>query len=146
MYHDISELKRAEEEVRQLNKDLERRVAERTEQLKIAMARQQQEVQERERIEQELRVARMIQQTFLPKSAPELGSYQIAAYYRPAREVSGDFYDFLELEDGRLGLVVGDASGKGIPAAMVMANTRSVLRTIAKGGISHRDRCWRRLQ
>ena len=134
MYHDISELKRAEEEVRQLNKDLERRVAERTEQLKIAMARQQQEVQERERIEQELRVARMIQQTFLPKSAPELGSYQIAAYYRPAREVSGDFYDFLELEDGRLGLVVGDASGKGIPAAMVMANTRSVLRTIAKGG------------
>jgi PAS domain S-box-containing protein len=134
MYHDISELKRAEAEVRQLNKDLERRVEERTEQLERAMAKQQQEAQERERIEQELRVARMIQQTFLPKSAPELGSYQIAAYYRPAREVGGDFYDFLELEDGRLGLVVGDASGKGIPAAMVMANTRSVLRTIAQGG------------
>jgi PAS domain S-box-containing protein len=134
MYHDISELKRAEEEVRQLNKDLERRVAERTEQLKSAMAKQQEEAQQRERIEQELRVARLIQQTFLPRSAPELGSYQIASYYRPAREVSGDFYDFLELEDGRLGLVVGDASGKGIPAAMVMANTRSVLRTIAQGG------------
>jgi PAS domain S-box-containing protein len=134
MYHDISELKRAEEEVRQLNKDLERRVAERTEQLKSAMAKQQEVAQQRERIEQELRVARLIQQTFLPRSAPELGSYQIAAYYRPAREVSGDFYDFLELEDGRLGLVVGDASGKGIPAAMVMANTRSVLRTIAQGG------------
>src|SRR5215204_2748340 len=134
MYHDISELKRAEEEVRQLNKDLERRVAERTEQLKSAMAKQQEVAQQRERIEQELRVARMIQHTLLPKSLPELGSYQIAAYYRPAREVSGDFYDFLELEDGRLGLVVGDASGKGIPAAMVMANTRSVLRTIAQGG------------
>jgi PAS domain S-box-containing protein len=134
MYHDISELKRAEEEVRQLNRDLERRVAERTEQLKSAMAKQQEEAQQRERIEQELRVARLIQQTFLPRSAPELGSYQIASYYRPAREVSGDFYDFLELEDGRLGLVVGDASGKGIPAAMVMANTRSVLRTIAQGG------------
>jgi anti-sigma regulatory factor (Ser/Thr protein kinase) len=90
--------------------------------------------QERERIEQELRVARLIQQTFLPRSAPELGSYHIASYYRPAREVSGDFYDFLELEDGRLGLIVGDASGKGIPAAMVMANTRSVLRTVAQGG------------
>src|ERR671921_2987190 len=95
MYHDISELKRAEEEVRQLNKDLERRVAERTEQLKSAMAKQQEEAQQRERIEQELRVARLIQQTFLPRSAPELGSYQIASYYRPAREVSGDFYDFL---------------------------------------------------
>src|ERR671921_611309 len=134
MYHDITELKRIEEQVRQLNRDLEKRVAERTEQLKSAMAKQQQEAQERERIEQELRVARMIQHTLLPKSAPELGSYHIAAYYRPAREVSGDFYDFLELEDGRLGLVVGDASGKGIPAAMVMANTRSVLRTSAQGG------------
>src|SRR5215208_4251763 len=134
MYHDITDRKRMEAEVRQLNKDLEKRVAERTEQLKSAMAKQQQEARERQRIEQELRIARLIQQTLLPKSAPELGGYQIAAYYRPAREVSGDFYDFLELEDGRLGLVVGDASGKGIPAAMVMANTRSVIRTSAQGG------------
>src|SRR5215218_2576296 len=128
------EMEKKEEEVRQLNTDLEQRVAERTEQLKSAMAKQQQEAQERERIEQELRVARMIQHTLLPKSAPELGGYHIAGYYRPAREVGGDFYDFLELEDGRVGLVVGDASGKGIPAAMVMANTRSVLRTSAQGG------------
>src|SRR5215207_3059843 len=134
MYHDITELKRIEQEVRELNKDLEKRVAERTEQLKKAMAKQQQEAQERERIEQELRVARLIQQTLLPKSAPELGGYQIAAYYQPAREVGGDFYDFFKLGDGRLGVVVGDASGKGIPAALVMANTRSVLRTIAQGG------------
>src|SRR5215208_5105085 len=128
------EMEKKEEEVRRLNKDLEKRVAERTEQLKSAMAKQQQEAQERLRIEQELRIARLIQQTLLPKSAPELEDYQIAAYYRPAREVGGDFYDFLELEDGRLGLVVGDVSGKGIPAAMVMANTRSVLRTVAQGG------------
>ncbi|HKH37412.1 MAG TPA: SpoIIE family protein phosphatase, partial [Rubrobacter sp.] len=128
------EMEKKEEEVRQLNRDLEKRVAERTEQLKSAMAKQQEVAQERKRIEQELRVARMIQHTLLPKSLPELEGHQIAVYYQPAREVGGDFYDFLELEDGRLGLVVGDASDKGIPAAMVMANTRSVLRTSAQGG------------
>src|ERR687893_704699 len=128
MYHDISELKRAEEEVRQLNKDLERRVAQRTEQLKSAMAKQQEEAQQRERIEQELRVARLIQHTLLPKSLPELEGHQIAVYYQPAREVGGDFYDFLRLPDGRLGLIVGDVSGKGVPAAIVMAITRTMLR------------------
>src|ERR687893_638206 len=121
------EMEKKEEEVRQLNKDLEKRVAERTEQLKSAMAKQQQEAQERERIEQELRVARLIQHTLLPKSAPELEGHHIAVYYQPAREVGGDFYDFLDLEDGRLGLIVGDVSGKGVPAAIVMAITRTML-------------------
>jgi serine phosphatase RsbU (regulator of sigma subunit) len=126
------QVEQKEEEVRGLNKDLENRVAERTEQLKRAMAKQQEEAQEKQRIEQELRVARLIQQTLLPKSLPELEDYQIAAHYQPAREVGGDFYDFFELGDGRLGVVVGDASGKGVPAALVMASTRSVLRTIAQ--------------
>src|ERR687894_734599 len=72
MYHDITELKRIEDEVRQLNKELEKRVAERTEKLKSAMAKQQEVAQERERIEQELRVARLIQQTLLPKHMPDL--------------------------------------------------------------------------
>jgi serine phosphatase RsbU (regulator of sigma subunit) len=134
------EVEKKEEEVRQLNKDLERRVAERTEQLKIAMAKQQEEAQERERIEQELRVARLIQQTLLPKSVPGLAGYDVAAYYGPAREVGGDFYDFLELEDGRLGLVVGDATGHGVPAALMMANTQSVLRAVAQRGGSEPGR------
>ena len=93
---------------------------------------QQQEAKERERIEQELKVARLIQQTLLPKTLPEIPGYDVAAYYQPAREVGGDFYDFLTLEDGRLGLVVGDVTDKGVPAALVMATTRTMLRAAAQ--------------
>jgi serine phosphatase RsbU (regulator of sigma subunit) len=93
---------------------------------------QKREAQERERIEQELRIARLIQQTLLPKTLPKLPGYDVAAYYKPADEVGGDFYDFLELEDGRLGLVVGDVTDKGVPAALVMATTRTMLRAAAQ--------------
>jgi len=93
---------------------------------------QQKEAQQRERIEQELKVATLIQQTLLPKSEPDLPGYDIAAFYKPAREVGGDFYDFLDLEDGRLGLIIGDVTDKGVPAAMVMATTRTLLRTSAQ--------------
>ena len=90
------------------------------------------EAQKRERIEQELRVARQIQQALLPEATPELDGWEVAPYYRPAREVGGDFYDFLELPDGRLGVVVGDATGKGMPAALVMTTTRGMLRAVAQ--------------
>ena len=97
------------------------------------LVRQQQlEAKERERIEQELRVASLIQQTLLPKALPELPGYEVAAYYQPAREVGGDFYDFMALDDGRLGLVVGDVTDKGVPAALVMATTRTMLRAAAQ--------------
>jgi serine phosphatase RsbU (regulator of sigma subunit) len=90
----------------------------------------------RQSFEQELRVARGIQQTLLPKDLPRLAGWEMAGYYQPAREVGGDFYDFLELEDGQLGLVVGDATGKGIPAALVMATTRSMLRAVSQASDS----------
>jgi serine phosphatase RsbU (regulator of sigma subunit)/CHASE1-domain containing sensor protein/anti-sigma regulatory factor (Ser/Thr protein kinase) len=83
-------------------------------------------------VEQELRMARRIQHALLPKDLPELEGWQIAYHYQPAREVGGDFYDFLRFEDGQVGLVIGDVSGKGMAAALVMANTQSVLRAIAR--------------
>jgi serine phosphatase RsbU (regulator of sigma subunit)/anti-sigma regulatory factor (Ser/Thr protein kinase) len=93
---------------------------------------QQAQARERERIDQELRIARLIQQTLLPKDVPNLPGWQLAAYYQPARAVGGDFYDFLYYDDGRLGIVVGDVTDKGVPAALVMATTRSILRSTAE--------------
>jgi serine phosphatase RsbU (regulator of sigma subunit) len=90
------------------------------------------QVQERERIEQELQVARQIQQELLPESVPELEGWQIATYYGPAREVGGDFYDFVELSSGHLGLIMGDATGHGMPAALMMATTRGMLRAVVQ--------------
>jgi predicted ester cyclase len=90
------------------------------------------EVRMRERVEQELRVARSIQQASLPKEVPTLENWQITPYYQPAREVGGDFYDLFELEDGRVTVVMGDAAGKGIPAALVVSATSSVLRAVAQ--------------
>src|SRR5829696_5271091 len=93
----------------------------------------------RQSTEQELRLARSIQQASLPKEVPSLEGWQISPFYRPAREVGGDFYDFFELEDGRLGLVVGDATGHGVPAALVMASARSMLRAVAQTSDSPGD-------
>jgi serine phosphatase RsbU (regulator of sigma subunit)/predicted ester cyclase len=94
--------------------------------------RLEQEISERERIEQEMRVARRIQQASLPEEVPSLEGWQISPYYKPAREVGGDFYDFFELEEGRVGVVVGDATGKGIPAALVSEATSNMLRAVAQ--------------
>jgi serine phosphatase RsbU (regulator of sigma subunit) len=94
--------------------------------------RLKQEAHARERIEQELHVARRIQQASLPEAVPTLEGWEISPNYRPAREVGGDFYDFLQLENGRLGLVVGDATGKGVPAALVMSTTCGMLRAVTQ--------------
>ena len=82
--------------------------------------------------DQELRVARRIQQASLPKEVPTLEGWQISPFYQPAREVGGDFYDFHLLSEGRLGLVVGDATGKGVPAAFVMSTTCGMLQAVSQ--------------
>ena len=101
--------------------------------LRVAQLVEQQrgEALARERVEQELRIARQIQHSLLPKEMPNLPGWRIETHYEPAREVGGDFYDFIPLPDGRLGLVVGDVTGKGVPSALVMANTRAILRAAA---------------
>jgi serine phosphatase RsbU (regulator of sigma subunit) len=86
----------------------------------------------RQSIEHELQVARSIQQASLPKEVPTLGGWEVVPYYQPAREVGGDFYDFHLLSEGKLGLAVGDATGKGVPAALVMSTTCGMLRLAAQ--------------
>ena len=102
--------------------------------LRIAQLVQQQKLEatERERIAQELRVARLIQQTLLPQALPTLGGWSVSAYYQPARAVGGDFYDFIYFPDGKVGFIVADVTDKGVPAALVMATTRTLLRAAAE--------------
>jgi serine phosphatase RsbU (regulator of sigma subunit) len=84
-----------------------------------------------EKLEYELSTARRIQESMLPEKIPELQGWKIFAHWQPARSVSGDFYDFIPLADGKLALVVGDVSDKGVPAALIMTVTRSMLRAAA---------------
>jgi serine phosphatase RsbU (regulator of sigma subunit)/anti-sigma regulatory factor (Ser/Thr protein kinase) len=98
--------------------------------LRVAQLVREQEIEarERERIDQELRVAQLIQHHFLPLTLPQPPGWSVQAHYRPARAVGGDFYDIVERTDGTLAFAVGDVTDKGVPAAMVMAATRSFLR------------------
>jgi serine phosphatase RsbU (regulator of sigma subunit) len=94
---------------------------------------EQAQIREYERIEQELRTAQAIQHAFLPKEVPALPGWQITPYYQPAHEVGVDFYDFLPFPEGRVGIVIGDVSGKGVPAALVMATVHTMLHTVVQG-------------
>jgi serine phosphatase RsbU (regulator of sigma subunit) len=98
-----------------------------------ALAAQSARREERARIEQELNSAHYIQQSLLPEAVPALPGWALQASYRPARQVGGDLYDFLPLPGGRLGIVIGDASGKGVPSALIMATTCAMLRAAAPG-------------
>lgn len=96
---------------------------------------------ERQRIEQELRVAHDFQQMLLPKACPAIPGYQIAAFSAPAQEVGGDYYDFFFVDElqRHLGVVIADVSGKGIPGALIMAVVRCTMRAMAQDNLSPRD-------
>ncbi|MFA5147001.1 MAG: PP2C family protein-serine/threonine phosphatase [Candidatus Omnitrophota bacterium] len=94
---------------------------------------------EKERLLKELEIAKDIQQSFLPLSAPVINGYDIAASTFPARIVGGDFYDFIPVEKEKWGITVADVSGKGMPAALFMALCRTVLRASTIGKLSIAD-------
>lgn len=100
--------------------------------LGASLREQEAQRQQQERNEQEMQMARRIQQSFLPHTLPTPNGWQITPFYQPARDVGGDFYDALTLADGRIGLIIGDVAGKGTPAALIMATTRTMLRVVAQ--------------
>ncbi len=95
----------------------------------IENARMHKELLEKEKVEQELSLAKRIQKSFLPSSYPEIPGFTFSAYTIPARAVGGDFYDFIKISEEKLSFFIGDVSGKGIPAALFMARTMHDLRS-----------------
>ena len=88
----------------------------------------QKEMVVRERLETEVQLARQIQQTFIPETLPQLSDWELAARWKTARQVGGDFYDVFDLPDNKLGLFIADVADKGVPAALFMALTRTLVR------------------
>lgn len=109
-----------------------RELAEAYQELQVAQA----QLIEQEKLAHELEIARRIQASLLPEQLPAIPGWQVDAHWQPARAVGGDFYDFIEYPGGRFGLVIADVSGKGVPAALVMATTRSVFRAAAERLVS----------
>ncbi|MGQ9850953.1 MAG: GAF domain-containing protein [Aggregatilineaceae bacterium] len=98
--------------------------------LTLENARLQAEASAAERLERELEVARTIQTSFLPNTFPQLPGWDVAAYYRAARQVGGDFYDFFQVDEHRWAIVVADVADKGVPAALFMVLSRTLLRAV----------------
>lgn len=105
-----------------------------TQQAAIAIKNEllQQDAVKSERMERDLQLARESQTTFLPDKLPDLPSWDISARWKPARQVAGDFYDILILEDDQIGFVIADVADKGMPAALFMTLIRTLIRAAAK--------------
>jgi sigma-B regulation protein RsbU (phosphoserine phosphatase) len=95
-----------------------------------------QQLSEKKRLDHEIEVAREIQRVLLPSNAPQIAGFNCAALNIPAQQVSGDYFDFVRVDDEHWGVVVADVSGKGVPASLVMTMCRSVLRSVAPGRLS----------
>ncbi|HKI77332.1 MAG TPA: SpoIIE family protein phosphatase, partial [Ignavibacteriaceae bacterium] len=94
---------------------------------------------ERERLSNELEIAHQVQMKLLPKTVPEIGGYSFAALCEPAKEVGGDYYDFINLGKDKTGIVIGDVAGKGLPAAIYMTLTKGIFHSYSEGNFSPKD-------
>lgn len=97
------------------------------------------ELTEKQRMEQELKVAQDFQKLLLPKECPKVEGFELAAFNHPALEVGGDFYDFIHIDNEHIGVAIADVSGKGIPGALIMAMARSVLRAECVKSLSPKE-------
>ncbi len=97
----------------------------------VENARLHRETLEKQRMEEDLKLAHEIQKNLLPRASPKGPRFEFAGYNLPSREVGGDYYDFLPLAGGKIGVVIGDISGKGIPAAILMSNLQATFRISA---------------
>src|SRR3954470_20668683 len=97
------------------------------------------EANEKKRLDHDLEIARDIQRILLPSEAPAVPGFEISGINVPARQVSGDYFDYIKVDDRRLGVAIADVSGKGVPASLIMAICRSVLRSQATGNPSPAD-------
>ena len=97
------------------------------------------EANEKKRLDHDLEIARDIQRILLPSEAPVIDGFEISGINIPARHVSGDYFDYIKIDDERLGVAIADVSGKGVPASIIMAICRSVLRSQATGNPSPAD-------
>jgi sigma-B regulation protein RsbU (phosphoserine phosphatase) len=131
------ELKQARESLRRQNEILEQRVEERTREVLNLQQKEFELRRAKERIENELAIAAQIQKSILPSdfpAFPQRTEFDLYAAMAPAREVGGDFYDFFFVDDDHLALIIADAAGKGVPAALFVMRSRTVLRSVAKLG------------
>jgi sigma-B regulation protein RsbU (phosphoserine phosphatase) len=97
------------------------------------------EANEKKRLDHDLQIAREIQRVLLPSIAPSVNGFEISGLNVPARQVSGDYFDYIEVDNERLGIAIADVSGKGVPASLIMAICRSVLRSQAPENPSPAD-------
>ncbi len=102
----------------------------------VKFRKSQQSLQDQERLKHEMHLAQEIQQTLLPAEFPKIRGFDISSYYESAKEVGGDYYDFVQIDHDRMGVVIADVSGKGVPGSLVMTMIRTALRTEAQNAKS----------